>query len=198
MWKREKKIRVENYYFIFGNMSKIGYKPITVPSGVTVSLAEDSVEVKGQKGTLTIDIPSSISIQQEEDIIKIDRSDETRSVKAKHGLVRSLIANAIYGVDKLWQKKLLIVGTGYNAKMQGQDIVLKLGFSHPVIIQKIEGVQLQTEGNNTVVVSGINKQLVGEVAYQIKMKKKPDPYKGKGIRLENDVIRLKPGKKAKA
>src|SRR3989344_5586731 len=122
---------------------------------------------------------------------------ELKKVKALHGLYRTLISNAMQGVVTPWQKRLEIVGTGYNAKMQGEDLALKVGYSHPIVFKKVTGIKFQVDGNNIIIISGVDKQLVGQVAHQIKTNKKPDPYKGKGIRYEGERLKLKPGKKAK-
>lgn len=188
---------VESYYLRFGNMSKIGQLPIQIPSGVTVSIDQHEVNVKGSHGQLNIQTPAELTVDQKENTITINRSTERKQVKAMHGLYRSLIANAVAGVEKPWTKRLEIVGTGFTAKMQGTDLTMKLGYSHPVVVKKPEGITFQVEGSRLVVVSGVDKQLVGQIAHQIKIIKKPDAYKGKGIRYEGEVIKLKPGKKAK-
>ncbi len=179
-------------------MSKIGQKVITVPGAVQVQIQDSVVSVKGAKGEITVSLPRHITAEQADNVITVKRTSEAKKVKAAHGLFRSLIANAVEGVDKGWEKRLEIVGTGFNVKMQGADLVFKLGYSHPVIYKAVEGIQFQVEGTNKVVVRGHDKQLVGQVAYQIKMIKKPDAYKGKGIRYEGEVIKTKAGKKAKA
>ena len=179
-------------------MSKIGYKPVTVPGSVQLAINDKLVTVKGPKGEMNFEIPSGISIEQKEGILNVKRTSEKKDLKAVHGLFRSLVANAVAGVETPWEKKLMIVGTGYNVKMQGEALVFKLGFAHLITFEKAEGVQYKVEGNNKVVISGIDKQIVGQIAHQIKILKKPDAYKGKGIRYEGEVVRLKPGKKAKA
>lgn len=189
---------MESYYFTFGNMSKIGYKNIQVTDAVQVEVTKEIVNVKGPKGQISLEIPKLINVKKEENTIIVGRENERGDVKALHGLFRSLIANAVHGVEKGWEKRLHVVGTGYNVKLQGQDLAFKLGYSHPVVFNKVEGIEYKVEGNNKVVVTGSDKQLVGQIAYQIKSLKKPDAYKGKGIRYEDEVVRLKPGKKAKA
>ena len=179
-------------------MSKIGYKVIEVPSTVQVEVQNDTVTVKGTKGQLSFEVPSEIEVKKNENTISVERKSEKGAVKALHGLFRMLVSNAVAGVEKGWEKRLQVVGTGYNVKLQGADLAFKLGYSHPVIFKKIDGIEYKVEGNNKVVVTGSDKQLVGQVAYQIKALKKPDAYKGKGIRYEGEVVRLKPGKKAKA
>ncbi|MCA9372035.1 50S ribosomal protein L6 [Candidatus Woesebacteria bacterium] len=178
-------------------MSKVGQKPISIIEGTEITIDVDRVLVKGPKGELSYDIPRELDVQKQENTIIIARKRETKRHKSLHGLFRSLIANALHGVTKGWSKRLEIVGTGYNVKMQGKDLAFKLGFSHPVVFKEIEGLQYTTEGNNICMITGADKQLVGEIAQQIKMIRKPDPYKGKGIRYEGEYIKLKPGKKAK-
>lgn len=179
-------------------MSKIGYKEIPVSSNVQITIQDKNVIVKGPKGELSFELPESISIAQADAKVTFGRASEKNDVKALHGLFRSLIANAVHGVENGWEKKLQVVGTGYNVKLEGENLSFKLGLSHPVIFKKVPGLSYKVEGNNKVIVMGVDKQLVGQVAYEIKTLKMPDPYKGKGIRFENEVIRLKPGKKAKA
>ncbi len=179
-------------------MSKIGEKPITIGEKTKVTLNKQNVFIKGPEGEITIAVPSTLEIKIDDKLIYIKRKDNSNKTKALHGLFRQLISNAVVGVEKLWQKRLEVVGTGYNVKLQGEDLVFKLGYSHPVIFKKVEGVKFQVEGANKVVVLGVDKQLVGQVAYQIKMLKRPDVYKGKGIRFEGEKLRIKPGKKVKA
>lgn len=178
-------------------MSKIGEKPVPLPAGVQLSITGNTVVVKGSKGTMQVIVPMELVIEKKDNVLNLRRQDERKSTKAMHGLFRSLIANAVAGVETPWTKRLEIVGTGFTAKLQGADLALKIGFSHTVIYKKVENIVFQVEGNNKIVISGVDKQLVGQVAYQIKILKKPDPYKGKGIRYDGEVIKLKPGKKAK-
>lgn len=178
-------------------MSKVGQKNIEIPTGIQVEVNNKNVVVRGTKGQLEYELPRGIQAEVQDNQVSVTRKNDSKTLKSFHGLYRSLIANAIEGLANGWTKRLEIVGTGYNVKMQGQDLVLKVGYSNPVIFQHVEGVQFATEGNNIVVISGADKQLVGEVAQQIKIIKKPDPYKGKGIRYQGEHIRLKPGKKAK-
>jgi large subunit ribosomal protein L6 len=179
-------------------MSKIGNQPITIPSSVIVTLTKNEVKIKGKEGELSYTLPAELMINQQENQLIIKPQAENKKAKSLHGLYRQLIANAIFGVEKLWAKKLEVVGTGYNVKLQGEDLVFKVGYSHPVFFPKTAGIKYQVEGNNKVVVLGVDKQLVGEIAYRIKMIKKPDVYKGKGIKYEGEKLRIKPGKKAKA
>lgn len=178
-------------------MSRIGKKPIIIPSGTEIKIEEKTVVVKGKEGELKIPIPDKIIVQKEENMIYVKRESDQKKVKSLHGLVRSLINNAVIGVNKPWEKKLKVVGTGYRVRMEGENLVLNVGFSHPVIFQKVPGIKLSVEEGNVIVVRGIDKQLVGQVAYKIKAIKKPDPYKGKGIRYIDEQIKLRPGKKAK-
>ncbi len=179
-------------------MSKIGQKPIQVPASVQVEINESLITVRGSKGEVKYELPRFIKVEKQEDNLIVTRKDDSKKQKASHGLYRSLIANAVVGVDTGWNKRLEVVGTGFNAKMQGASVAFKIGFSHQVIFNPVPGVTLTTEGNNIVIVSGADKQLVGQVAYQIKLIRKPDIYKGKGIRYEGEKVRIKPGKKAKA
>lgn len=178
-------------------MSKIGQKAIPVPTSVQVDVKDYTVRVKGSKGELSIEYPKFLTIEKTGDTLLIKNASASTVARASHGLFRSLIANAVAGVETPWTKKLELVGTGYNVKMQGTDLALKVGYSHVVLFKKVEGVSYQVDGNTKIIVSGIDKQLVGQIAYQIKLIKKPDVYKGKGIRYEGEVVRIKPGKKAK-
>ena len=139
-----------------------------------------------------------IEFIKKENGLSVKRSNEEKKTKSIHGLYRQLINNAVLGVQKLWEKRLKIVGTGYTVKLDKDDLVFKIGYSHPVIFKKVPGIKFQVEGNNKAVVLGSDKQLVGQVAYQIKILKKPDVYKGKGIQYEGEKLRIKPGKKVKA
>ena len=179
-------------------MSKIGQKQIAIPASVTVNVDNEIVHVKGNNGELTIKVPKNLDIKLEGLNLSIIRLQEDKKTKSLHGLYRQILANAVQGVESMWQKKMEIVGTGFNVKLQGESLVFKLGYSHPVTFEKVEGVRYQVDGNNKVIIMGIDKQLVGQVAYQIKLLRKPDVYKGKGIRYEGEKLRIKPGKKAKA
>lgn len=178
-------------------MSKVGSQPVEVLPNTEVIMTEGSVEIKGKEGALHISIPRTISVKREGETIIVKNKDENKRTRALHGLIRTLLNNAIIGVSKQWQKSLSVVGTGYRVKAQGEDLVFEVGYSHPVIFKKVEGTNFVVEDNNKVVISGVDKQVVGAVAFKIKSLKKPDPYKGKGIRYEGEVIKLKPGKKAK-
>lgn len=178
-------------------MSKIGQKAIPVSGSVQLTIQDNAILVKGPKGEMKVVFPGNISVVKENDTLIVKRDGNSTKSKADHGLFRSLIANAVSGVENLWTKNLEVVGTGFNVKLQGQDLIFKIGYSHPVIFKKIEGITYQVDGNNKCIVSGIDKQLVGQTAFQIKLLRKPDVYKGKGIRYEGEVVRIKPGKKAK-
>lgn len=179
-------------------MSKIGNKPVEVPENVNVSITDiNEIKIANGSNEIKIAVPKSLQLSFTDKKVIVKRQSEDKKTKALHGLYRSLIANAVAGVVKPWEKRLEIVGTGYNVKMQGEDLVFKIGYSHPVVFNKVQGIQYKVEGNNKIVVAGIDKQLVGQIAYQIKIIKKPDPYKGKGIRYQGEILKLKPGKKAK-
>lgn len=178
-------------------MSKIGQKPVIIPASVQTELRDNSILVKGKLGEGLIKLPNNLTIEKTTDSILIKRKKDDKVSKSLHGLFRNLIDNLVKGVEQPWTKRLEVVGTGFNVKMQGEDLVFKVGFSHQVVFKKYEGVKFAVEGNNIVIVSGIDKQIVGQAAYQIKLIRKPDAYKGKGIRYEGERLRIKPGKKAK-
>lgn len=175
-------------------MSRIGKMPIAIPQGVEVNINGQHVSVKGPKGELNLEISEPIKVAKEENEIIVTRPDEEQSSKALHGLSRTLIANNVQGVSQGFQKSLEIVGTGYRAVAKGSSIELALGLSHPVVVDPPNGVTLQIEGQNKIIVSGIDKQAVGEVAANIRKLRKPEPYKGKGIRYEGEYVRRKAGK----
>lgn len=179
-------------------MSKIGEKHIKIEPGITVEVKGKTAHVKGPKGELQIEFPHSLTLKNEDGVMKVSRSKDDKKTKSLHGLFRSLLANAMSGVQKPWEKRLEIVGTGFNAKMNGQDISLKLGFSHQVEFKAKTGVTYAMQDANIIIVSGVDKQLVGQTAHLIKDLRKPDVYKGKGIKYEGEKLRIKPGKKAKA
>ncbi|MBT1035521.1 50S ribosomal protein L6 [Canibacter sp. lx-45] len=178
-------------------MSRIGKLPITVPGSVTVTLNGQSVSVKGPKGELQLNAPEPIKVALEDGQILVTRPNDERESRALHGLTRSLIANNIIGVTEGFAKSLEVVGTGYRVQQKGTGIELALGFSHPVVFNSPEGVTVTVEGNNKIHVSGIDKQAVGEVAANIRKLKKPEPYKGKGIRYAGEVVLRKAGKAGK-
>ena len=180
-------------------MSRIGIKPIPVPNGVTVEVGTgNAVNVKGPKGELSQKLTPRLEIVQEDGTLRVVRSTEEREVKALHGLTRSLLNNMVVGVTDGYTKALEIQGVGYRAQMQGKNLVLNVGFSHPVQMVPPEGITYQVEGNNRVLVSGINKQVVGEEAARVRGVRPPEPYKGKGIRYAGEFVRRKAGKAGKA
>ncbi len=178
-------------------MSKIGKKLINLGEKVSVTVDKKNITIEGPEGKILMTIPSEIDIETTDKTIWVKRKDDSKKAKSLHGLYRQLINNAIIGVERLWQKQLEIVGTGYNVQLKGEDLVFKLGYSHPVLFKKVPGIKFQVEGGNKIIVKGVDKQLVGQVAYQIKMLKRPDVYKGKGIRYKDEKLRIKPGKKVK-
>lgn len=177
-------------------MSKIGEKPVEVTSGVHVELKDSVVLVKGSKGEVSVEIPLGVTVSMKDGVVSVARANDSKKNRSLHGLIRSLIQNAVIGVEKPWEKKLEVVGTGYKVKMQGAGLVFDVGLSHKVEFPKTDGVAYHVEGSK-ITVSGVDKQLVGEVANKIKNVKKPDHYKGKGVRYEGEHVILKPGKKAK-
>lgn len=179
-------------------MSKIGNTPVTIPSNTTIEIVGQEVVVKGPEGTLTVGIPPKLEVSVADGILTVVRKNNDKKTRSMHGLIRKLISNAVDGVTKRFEKKLEIVGTGFNVKMQGEGLQLKLGYSHMVDVARVDGIRFAVEGNNLITVSGIDKQLVGQVAQQIYVLRKPDAYKGKGVRYQGQVVKLKPGKKAKA
>jgi large subunit ribosomal protein L6 len=180
-------------------MSRIGIRPIPVPSGVTIEIGSgNAVSVKGPKGQLQQQLTPRIQIVQEDGLVRVTRNTEARDVKALHGLTRSLLNNMVVGVTDGYTKVLEIQGVGYRAQMQGKNLVLSVGFSHPVNMVPPEGITYAVEGNNRVSVSGINKQVVGEEAARIRGVRPPEPYKGKGIRYAGEFVRRKAGKAGKA
>ena len=179
-------------------MSRVGNAPITVPSGVEVSIDGSSISVKGSKGTLERDLPGGITVREEEGTLHVERPDDTGESKAFHGLSRSLIQNMIVGVTEGFTKELQIQGVGYRATAKGSNALeLALGFSHPVSITAPEGIEFEVPQQTQIFVKGIDKQLVGQVAADIRKWRKPEPYKGKGIRYAGERVIRKAGKAAK-
>ncbi len=178
-------------------MSRIGVKPIRIPPEVKLEPASDRVTVTGPKGSLFVDLPKSIKLTQESDLIKISRNSDNLQVKALHGLIRSLVQNAIIGVSKGYEKQLELVGTGYRVKLEGGNLVFSLGFSHPIEFKLIKGIEFSVEKNNIVFIKGIDKHLVGQVAANIRSLRPPESYKGKGIRYSGESVRIKAGKATK-
>lgn len=178
-------------------MSRIGRKPINIPENVTAKIAEGNVIVSGPKGQLKQKIEQGIDVKIGNSQISVSRRSDNKKSKALHGLIRSLIANMIDGVCKGFSKILEIRGTGYRAVIEDSKLKLRLGFSHPVIVKPPKGIKLEVEGKNIIKVFGIDKQLVGQVAANIRSIHKPEPYKGKGIRLKDERVRRKAGKVVK-
>ena len=179
-------------------MSRIGVKPITVPAGVEVTIAEGNlVTVKGPKGTLTKQFDADMSIKQEENTITVERPTNNKQHRSLHGLTRTLIDNMVIGVTAGFEKKLELVGVGYRAQKQGKKLVMNLGFSHPVEMEDPEGLTVEVPNQTELIVKGIDKQLVGNYAAKIRDWRKPEPYKGKGIRYAGEVVRRKEGKTGK-
>ncbi len=179
-------------------MSRIGKKPIPVPSGVDVTINGSHVAVKGPKGELALDAPTDITIAREGDDIVVDRPDDERAHRALHGLTRSLVNNMVVGVSEGFSRDLEIVGVGYRALAQGPNkLELQVGFSHSVPVEAPEGITFEVPAPNRITVRGIDKQLVGQVAADIRKIRKPKPYKGKGIRYSDERVLRKAGKSAK-
>ena len=179
-------------------MSRIGKMPIAIPAGVTVDIAENNkVTVKGPKGTLERVLPSEMSIEIDGAVIEVKRPNDLKRMKALHGLTRSLLNNMVVGVTDGYQKTLEINGVGYRAAKQGSKLVLSLGYSHPVEMEDPEGLEVIVEGQNKIIVKGIDKEKVGQYAAEIREKRAPEPYKGKGIKYADEVIRRKVGKTGK-
>lgn len=178
-------------------MSRIGRKPITIPGGVDVKIADGVVTVKGPKGTLNTEYNEDIVVQTENGEILVTRPSDKKEHRALHGLTRALVNNMVVGVTEGFKKNLEINGVGYRAQKQGKKLVLSLGYSHPVEIEEPQGIIIDVPAQNRITVSGIDKQLVGEIAAQIRKKRKPDVYKGKGIKYDYETIRRKEGKSGK-
>jgi large subunit ribosomal protein L6 len=177
-------------------MSRIGKKPIPVPSGVEVDIAPGTVTVKGPKGTLSERINREITVRQEDGVLLVARPTDRGDHRALHGLARSLVANMVTGVTDGYEKRLEIQGVGYRAALRGSDLELQLGFSHPVSVKAPEGIQFEVPQPTQIVVRGISKQRVGEIAAQIRKWRPPEPYKGKGIRYAGEQVQRKVGKRA--
>lgn len=178
-------------------MSRIGRQPVPIPEGVTVKIKGGEVKVVGPKGELSQEVRQEIKVQIKNNQVLVSRKGDNKLGRFLHGTIRTLIANMIKGVTEGWSKTLKLVGTGYRAKLEGENLVLSVGFSRPVEVKPIKGIKFEVKGNDTIEVSGVDKALVGQVAAKIRKIRPPEPYKGKGIRYENEEVRRKPGKAAK-
>ncbi|MRG88031.1 50S ribosomal protein L6 [Salinibacillus xinjiangensis] len=178
-------------------MSRIGLKPLEIPEGVEVNVNEGNVVVKGPKGELTRSFNPDMNIKIEDNVLTVERPSDNKEHRALHGTTRSLIANMVEGVSKGFEKALEINGVGYRAQKQGNKVVVNAGYSHPVELDSVEGIEVEVPSNTKIVVKGIDKEKVGAVAANIRAIRPPEPYKGKGIRYEGEYVRRKEGKTAK-
>ncbi|HNW61046.1 MAG TPA: 50S ribosomal protein L6 [bacterium] len=177
-------------------MSRVGKAPITIPDGVKVEVANNLVTATGPKGKLEVQVHPELLVKMENGVLEIQRPSDEKRMRSLHGLTRTLVFNAVEGVSKGFEKKLEIVGVGFRAEMKGTHVLLSLGYSHQIIVAPPQEITFATEGNNIVVVRGINKELVGQIAAKIRSLRKPEPYKGKGVRYLGEVVRKKAGKTA--
>ncbi|GMB10016.1 50S ribosomal protein L6 [Thermolongibacillus altinsuensis] len=178
-------------------MSRVGKKPLEIPAGVTVTVNGNIVTVKGPKGELTRTFHPDMTIKLEGNVLTVERPSDEKLHRALHGTTRSLLANMVEGVSKGYEKALELVGVGYRASKQGKKLVLNVGYSHPVEIEPEEGLEIEVPAQTKIIVKGADKQRVGELAAKIRAVRAPEPYKGKGIRYEGEVVRLKEGKTGK-
>lgn len=176
-------------------MSRIGKSPVKIPAGVKVTIAGNTLKVEGPKGKLEDVFNENLTLEQVDDTIVITRPNEEKFIRSIHGTTRALINNMVIGVSEGFKKELEIIGVGYRAEQKGKDLNLLLGFSHPVLYKAPEGIELKAETQTKVVISGYDKQVVGQVASEIRKYRKPEPYKGKGIRYVGEYVRRKQGKK---
>ncbi len=177
-------------------MSRIGKQPIELPSGVNVAISPGRVQVNGPLGELSQNVPARMQIEQDDGTLVVKRPTERGDDRALHGLTRSLVANMVEGVTKGFEKRLELQGVGYRASLRGTDLELNVGFSHPVVIKPPQGISFEVPDATSVLVKGIDKQQVGEIAAQVRKVRPPEPYKGKGIRYEGEYVRRKVGKRA--
>jgi large subunit ribosomal protein L6 len=177
-------------------MSRIGKQPIPIPSGVDIAMKDSHITVKGPRGELSYKHHPDLTVSRDNGNLSLTRPSDQREHRSLHGLTRTLIANMVHGVSEGFTKSLTLVGVGYRAQMDGEKLVMQVGFSHRVEVEAPEGITLSVEGNDRIIVGGINKQLVGEVAAKIRRIRPPDAYKGKGVRYTGEQVRLKPGKRA--
>ena len=177
-------------------MSRVGKLPIALPDGVSVTIEGNLVTAKGPKGEMSVEIHPDMELKLEDGVLTVHRPTESKEHRSIHGLSRALVNNIVEGVSKGFEKRLEVVGVGYRAEMKGRNLLLSVGFSHQVLMVPPEGIELSVEGNNIIVVKGIDKVLVGQVAANIRAVRPPEPYKGKGIRYVDEVVRKKAGKTA--
>ncbi len=178
-------------------MSRIGKRPIPIPDKVTVTLDGNAVKVKGPKGELSRTLTPQVSVEQDNGVVTVNRINESRIARQQHGLSRTLVANMVEGVSQGFEKKLEIQGVGYRASVSGKNLTLNVGYSNPVTIEPPDGISVAVEGNTNVIVSGIDKEVVGTIAAKIRAVRPPEPYKGKGIRYAGELVRRKVGKTGK-
>jgi large subunit ribosomal protein L6 len=177
-------------------MSRVGRSPIEVPSGVTVTVDGKTVKVKGPKGELATEIVGDITVSVDGNVVNVQRTSETKEARSLHGTMRALVANTVTGVSEGFAKNLDIIGVGYSAELQGKNLSLKLGFSHPCVYEPPKGVEIEVPAPTRIVVKGIDRQQVGQAAAEIRALRPPEPYKGKGIRYHDEYVRRKAGKLA--
>jgi len=177
-------------------VSRVGKAPITIPDGVKVDVANNLVTATGPKGKLAVQVHPNLTIKMENGILEIQRPDDSKVYRSMHGLTRSLVNNAVEGVSKGFEKRLEIVGVGFRAEMKGKNLLLSLDYSHQILMVAPAEIELIAEGNTVIVVRGISKELVGQIAAKIRSLRKPEPYKGKGVRYAGEVVRKKAGKTA--
>ncbi|MBR6549534.1 MAG: 50S ribosomal protein L6 [Clostridia bacterium] len=178
-------------------MSRIGKKPIEIPAGVEVKLDGSKVTVKGAKGTLEHTVVGEIKVAIEGNVVTVTRPNDEKENRSLHGMTRTLIANMVEGVSKGYTKELDVVGVGYRVAKQGKDLVMNLGYSHQVIMPEVDGISIEVPNPNKIIISGADKQAVGQFAAEVRKKRPPEPYKGKGIRYVDEVVRRKEGKTGK-
>ena len=175
-------------------MSRIGVKPVIKPEGVDVSLSGQSITVKGAKGELTLEIPGLLEVVEKDGTIIVSRKSDDKHSKSVHGTYRVLISNAVKGVKDGYEKRLELVGVGYRAKLDGANLSMTLGWNHPIVLTPPEGITVEVPEETKIIITGVDKQLVGEFAGKIREQRKPEPYKGKGVRYENEHVRRKSAK----
>ena len=178
-------------------MSRIGKRPIPVPAKVSIAIDGQDIQVKGPRGELSRTRPSGVVVVQDGDTVLVNRKDDSRIARERHGLCRTLVANMVEGVSNGYQKRLEIQGSGYRAQVQGRTLNLSLGYSHPVVFEPPAGIEFVVENNTNVIISGIDKELVGDIAASIRASRPPEPYKGKGVRYAGEQVRRKAGKSGK-